>query len=33
MQFGDGGRVLYLLAQDRRSIEMLDTATGRVVVP
>jgi serine/threonine protein kinase len=29
MQFGDGGRVLHVLAQDRRSIETLDTATGR----
>jgi serine/threonine protein kinase len=29
MQFGDGGRVLYLLAQDRRSIETLETATGQ----
>jgi serine/threonine protein kinase len=29
MQFGDGGRVLYLLAQDRRSIDVLDTASGQ----
>jgi Tol biopolymer transport system component len=29
MQFGDGGRVLYLLGQDRRSIETLDAATGQ----
>jgi len=29
MQFGEGGRVLYLLAQDRRSIDTLDVATGQ----
>jgi serine/threonine protein kinase/Tol biopolymer transport system component len=29
MQFGDAGRVLYLLALDRRSIVTLDTATGQ----
>jgi serine/threonine protein kinase/Tol biopolymer transport system component len=29
MQFGEGGRVLYLLAHDRRSIETLETATGQ----
>jgi hypothetical protein len=29
MQFGDGGRVLYLLGQDRRSIDTLDVATGQ----
>ena len=28
MQFGDGGRVLYALGQDRRSIDIIDTATG-----
>jgi serine/threonine protein kinase len=28
-QFGEGGRVLYLLGQDRRSIETLETATGQ----
>jgi Tol biopolymer transport system component len=28
-QFGEGGRVFYLLRLDRRTIDMLDTATGR----